>query len=194
MKKTTWSVLIILIMVFTASHVWAQESVKSSADKKKLTKSEKKKLKEEAEKADWEKYNQLIESRQFVFQATDIYTSSGTAPLDQKTNFFYVIGDDAVIQLTFMGLQSVPTSNGLGGITSEGKVTKFNLKADNFKKPIRVTITVKPLAGQGGGIHQLNLTIFGDGYAELLLSRNNTRLKGIVIPADEAKIHQGSTR
>ena len=51
MKKTTWSVLIILIMVFTASHVWAQESVKSSADKKKLTKSEKKKLKEEAEKA-----------------------------------------------------------------------------------------------------------------------------------------------
>ncbi|RLD43468.1 MAG: hypothetical protein DRI88_10820, partial [Bacteroidetes bacterium] len=92
MKKTTWSVLIILIMVFTASHVWAQESVKSSADKKKLTKSEKKKLKEEAEKADWEKYNQLIESRQFVFQATDIYTSSGTAPLDQKTNFFYVIG------------------------------------------------------------------------------------------------------
>ena len=178
-------------MSFVTCQSYGQEL--TTKDAKKLDKSEKKKMKEEAEKAEWEKAKTLVESKRVVFQATDLFTSNGTLPLDQKTNFFYVIDNDAVLQFSFIGLQSVPSPNGLGGITSEATVTKYKVTANNFKKPVRVEITVKPKAGQGTGIHQLSLTIFGDGYAELLLVNNGARLKGSIISPEDSRIFQGSS-
>ncbi len=191
MKKITLIFSLLLAMSFVTCQSYGQEL--TTKDAKKLDKSEKKKMKEEAEKAEWEKAKTLVESKRVVFQATDLFTSNGTLPLDQKTNFFYVIDNDAVLQFSFIGLQSVPSPNGLGGITSEATVTKYKVTANNFKKPVRVEITVKPKAGQGTGIHQLSLTIFGDGYAELLLVNNGARLKGSIISPEDSRIFQGSS-
>jgi len=191
MKKITLIFSLLLAMSFVTCQSYGQEL--TTKDAKKLDKSEKKKMKEEAEKAEWEKAKTLVESKRVVFQATDLFTSNGTLPLDQKTNFFYVIDNDAVLQFSFIGLQSVPSPNGLGGITSEATVTKYKVTANNFKKPVRVEITMKPKAGQGTGIHQLSLTIFGDGYAELLLVNNGARLKGSIIAPEDSRIFQGSS-
>ncbi len=194
MKTFVWIATLLLIVMLPELQLIAQESNTGDQEKKKLSKAEKKEMKEEQEKVDWEQAKKLVESKRFVFQSTDLFTSNGTVPLDAKTNFFYVIDDDAVLQFSFAGLQSVPTSNGLGGITSEAMVTKYEVSANNYKKPIKVAITVKPKAGQGTGIHQLSLVVYGGGYAELLLINNGARIKGSIISPEDSRIFEGSTR
>ena len=194
MKKIIYVFSLLLVVVLSFNQMYAQETDANTKDLKKLEKSEKKKIREEAERNEWEKARVLAESKRFVFQASEMFTSEGTIPLDQKTNFFYVIDNEAVIQFTFMGLQSVPNPNGLGGITTEGEVTKYEIKADNYKKPVRINLSMKPEAGQGRGIYQLSVTIFGDDYAELLLTNNGVRLKGIIIQPEDSRIFQGTAR
>ena len=79
----------------------------------------------------------MAETKRFVFTASELFTSEGSAPLNARINFFYVSGDEATLQFAFEGLQFIPNPNGLGGITSKGKVTKYTFKADNPKKPVQ---------------------------------------------------------
>ena len=170
----------------------AQNTQKSEQDKKKLEKEEKKKQKQEAELADFNKAKALAESQSFVFKATEMFTAEGSASLTPRTNFFYVKEDEATLQFAFEGLQYIPNPNGLGGFTSKGTVTKYTYKADNPKKPVSIQVTVKPKAGQGQGIHQLVVTIYGDGFAELLLQSSGIRVKGSIEPPEGAKIYEGT--
>jgi len=192
MKRIILSIALLGSFLILADDAFSQETQLSEKDKKKLEKEEKKKQKEAAELAEWNEAKAMAESKRFVFTANEMYTADGSISLDSRTNFFYVIGDDATLQFTFVGLQGIPNPNGLGGITSKGKVTKYNYKADNFKKPVTIEVTVNPLAGQGRGIHQMVVTIFGDGYAELLMPGNGARLKGRIVKPENSKIYEGT--
>ena len=194
MKRIILSITLLAAFLILASNVFAQETQLSNKDKKKLEKEEKKKQKDANELAEWNETKALAESRRFVFTATEMFTADGSISLDSRTNFFYVIGEDATLQFTFVGLQGEPNSNGLGGITLKGNVTKYNYKADNFKKPVTIEVMVKPRAGQGRGIHQMVLTIYGEGYAEMLMPDNGARLKGRILKPEDSKVYEGTEK
>jgi len=194
MKKIIILSSILISMLFISNGLITQESQQSERDKKKLTKENKKKEKQAAKLADFNKAKAMAEAKRFVFTASELYTSQGSAPLSARTNFFYVIGDEATLQFAFEGLQGIPNPNGLGGITSKGMVTKYNYKADNPNKPVSIQVTIQPLAGQGNGIQQVVVTIYGEGYAELLLQGSGTRVKGSVVTPEKSKIYEGTQR
>ena len=191
MKKILTISLFLSFMLFF-SGLMAQDTQQSVQDKKKLEKEEKKKQKQEADLADFNKVKTMAESQSFVFTAAEMFTAEGSASLNPRTNFFYVIGDEATLQFAFEGLQYIPNPNGLGGVTSKGTVTKYTYKADNPNKPVSIQVTVKPLAGQGQGIHQLVVTIYGDGYAELLMQSSGIRVKGSIERAEDSNIYEGT--
>ena len=192
MERIILSIALLGSFLILANDAFSQEPQLSEKDKKKLEKEEKKKQKEAVELAEWNEAKTMAESKRFVFTANEMYTADGSISLDSRTNFFYVIGDDATLQFTFIGLQGIPNPNGLGGITSKGRVTKYSYKADNYKKPVTIEVTVNPLAGQGRGIHQMVVTIFGEGYAELLMPGNGARLKGRIVKPEDSKIYEGT--
>lgn len=180
--------LILFVFIIGSQGVTAQES---SKEKKKQDKEARKKEKEERELADWNLSKQLAESRQFVFTADQINTGAGMTQVDSKVNFFVVNGENATFQFAFYQLQSIPNPNGLGGVTSDGKITRYKYTANNPKKPISVEVTVKPMAAQGSGVHNMVVNMLGDGYGELILPEGTTRLRGKIVPLSESKIIKG---
>ena len=188
------TVCITFSLLIVTNGLFAQEEQQSKQDNKKLEKEQKKQQKQETELAEFNLAKAMAESQSFVFTGSEMFTAEGSASLNARTNFFYVDKDEATLQFAFEGLQYIPNPNGLGGITSKGDVTKYTYKADNPKKPVSIQVTVKPLAGQGKGIHQMVVTIFGDDYAELLLQSSGIRVKGSIMKPEDSKIYEGTQR
>jgi hypothetical protein len=196
MKKTTWIIGLLLMVFLSGNYLVAQEVTTGNNQQKKLTRAEKKKLKEEAEKANWEKIVEMVKAKQFVFMASYFYTPNGNTMVNPSTNFFSVDRDNAVVQISFMNLEGVPTRNDIGGITAKCSVDKYtyDYDADDHNKPITIRVSARPLAGQGTGIYQLDLTIYSDGSGEMQMGRYNLRMNGRLSSPDNARIFQGNTR
>lgn len=187
MKRIILAFLVLMSIMAITDHLVAQETELSEKDTKKQAKAA-------AELDDFNEAKAMAESKRFVFVGSELYTAEGSVTLTSQTNFFYVVGDDATIQFTFQGMQYAPNPNGIGGVTAKGRVTKYEYKADKPKKPVTINVTVQPLAGQGSGIHQLAVTIYGEGNAELLMSSSGTRIKGTIVKPEDSKIYEGTQR
>ncbi|MEJ2593782.1 MAG: hypothetical protein P8100_01305 [bacterium] len=188
----TFSKLIFLSAILLISGLVTLQAQETGTDTKKKEKSDRKKQKEAEELADWESSRSMAEGRQFVFSATQLITNDGTADLDPKINFFYVMDDEAVIQF---GLDGVFIGgNGVGGVTSVGTIDKYIIKGENPKKPVQVELTVRPNPGQGAGIHNLVVKFFGEGFGEVFLNASGYRLKGQITTPDKAVIYEGNRR
>ena len=191
MKRIILSITL-LVSILIINDAFTQEQQLSKKDKKKLEKEEKKKQKEAAELVEWNEAKAIAESKRFVFTAFEVFTEGGSIALDERTNFFYVLGDDATLQTAVPVLENYPNPNGIGGVTTEGKVTSYKVKNKGPKKPISIQVAFKPLAGQGGGIHTFVVFIYGDGYAELQFPYRSTRLKGNIRKPENSKIYKGT--
>ena len=162
----------------------------SNADKKKQEKADRKKQKEEKNLSDWNESLSMASDKQFVFNASHLYTSDGSVGLNPKINFFYVLHDYAVIQFGFEGV--FIGGNGVGGITVEGNIVSYKISGDNPKKPVHVELTMRPKVGQGMGVYNIAVKFYGDGYGELLLNSSGLRLQGQITTPDKAYIHEGN--
>lgn len=186
------NILILTLSFFMATVftpvLFAQESKSESS--KKQEKANKKKQKEEKQLAEWEKYKQMANDQEFVFRASQLFLKDGSASLDPRINFFYVVDEYAVIQFAFDGL--VIGGNGVGGITVEGKVEAYKVMAENPKKPVQVNLTVIPRVGQGVGVYDLVIKFYGDDYGELLINSNGYRLNGQIESVEDANIYEGN--
>ncbi len=196
MKKIQWIIGLLLMVFLSGNTLVAQEVTTGDNQQKKLTRAEKKKLKEEADKASWANIVQMVKTKQFVFKASYFYTPDGNTMVNPSTNFLSVNNDNAVLQISFMNLEGVPTRNDIGGITARCSVDKYtyDYDEDNYEKPITIRVTARPLAGQGTGVYQLDLTIYNDGSGEMQMGRYNLRMSGHLVSLDKAKIFQGNSR
>jgi hypothetical protein len=192
MKTLRWIIGLLLIVFLTGNQVFAQDT--GLQKKQKLTRAEKKQLKEEAAKADWEKIVEMAKTKQFVFEANYLYSNDGNVTLNPTTNFLLVNGDDAVLQISLMNLEGVPTRNDIGGITAKCTVVKYSYHADDYKKPVTISVTARPLAGQGSGVYQLDLTVYSDGSGDMQMGRYNLRMNGSLKSLEKSKVFQGNTR
>jgi len=127
MKKLILTLVIFLLGTIT----YAQEEAMEQAEKSKKELRAKKKATKKVERqaADAEalvKSNALLASKQWVLEATRVYNKSGRSfNLDPNINFVSIQEKDGVVQLSFTGLVGW---NGIGGITLEGNVTRYEFK------------------------------------------------------------------
>lgn len=86
----------------------------------------------------------MVENKRWVLEANQLIGKQGqTLNLISNVNFVFLIGDVGIVQLSFPNATG-PGFNDIGGVTIEGKVTKYEYKR----------------RGNGG---VLTATIFGSG-------------------------------
>ena len=130
MKKLMFTLFLMLLGII----VFAQEEEMEQVEKTKKEMRAEKKADKKAERkaADAEallKSNSLLVSKQWVLEATRVYGKSGRSfNLDPNINFVSIQEKDGVVQLSFSGLVGW---NGIGGITIEGNVTRYEVKEPN---------------------------------------------------------------
>lgn len=133
-----------------------------------------------------------IRNKDFVLQVDNVTFQSGnTIFVDSSTNFIYVKGNRAVVQISPSNFTSGP--NGLGGVTVDGLLSGYQISVDK-KGRINLTYNVS-----GIGINaQIEVYIVpGSTNAQATIYPNfNSRtlwLSGTVVPYSNAGIMEGSS-
>ncbi len=114
-------------LMFSVNSGFSQE-INETLDKKtrkKYEKKEKKRQKEEEQQKAKENLKTLLEEKRFVLEANNLSGRSGMqVPVSPTINFFAVDSTSAMLQVgSFRGLGY----NGVGGITDEGKITRYEI-------------------------------------------------------------------
>jgi len=183
-----------LVLIFTLSFVvgyaFAQE-IDETLDKKtqkKYEKQEKKKQKEEeAEKAK-EELNEMIDNRSFVLEANNLSGRSGAqVPVVPSLNFFAIDSSTAVLQI---GSVSGIGYNGVGGVTDEARVTRYEKTETKGGYSVKIYATS----------HLTSYTIFlsasplGTSTARVTgLSGGVINFHGKIVPMSESIVYKGIT-
>ena len=175
------SVIVLFLVAFLSGNtLFAQE---------KLTRKEKKEKERIEREAKKQELLSLINSRQFVLEASRVQDKEGKVlTLTPLINFLIVQGDTETLQF---GLEGQLGWNGLGGITLEGKINGFTVKEGKPGKYFNVTIRV---AGAGMYSHQF-LTVYPDGRAEMEVSGDRGgrfTFYGKIKPLSDARIYRST--
>lgn len=114
--------LSLVFALFIITAVNAQEN----NTKSKLTRKEKKELQKKQEIQDERMLADIIENRRFVLEATVMYDKYGQQiRVNRMINFVAVDSTSAAFQF---GSASSVGVNGLGGVTIDGNITKYDVK------------------------------------------------------------------
>ncbi len=164
--------------------------------RKEQRKLEKQKRKEERQKKDAVSrkfYAHLIQSKNFVFQATRLYGPDGSFfSVSPTLNFVAIKNNEIVLQFAFQG---VIGWNGVGGITAEGflKGFKFN-PGKNSHQAMTVSSRIQP-KGPGGSPY-FTMTVGDDGSTEISVTLENgqmIRMGGQLYSPSQASVYKGQT-
>ncbi len=178
----------IIVLLFLGLGVMAQES---KADRKAEKKARKEAKRQEA-KENTARLIGIVESRQFVLQATTLYDRYGNSlVLNSNLNFVGFDGEYSTIQLSFAGLVGW---NGVGGVTIDGRITKMEVrtKAEDIGFTINAAVQNK-----GGGLTTMLFRVNADGNARVDMNGNfgeKLSFQGFIVPLNESTIYKGTPR
>lgn len=133
-----------------------------------------------------------VQNRDFVLQINSITFPNGrTVLVTSTTNFIYVKGDRAVVQISPSDF--APGPNGVGGVTVDGAISSYKMITDN-KGRLNLSYNVS-----GIGINaQIEVFIVpGTTTAQAAVypnfNSNTIWVSGTIIPYDNANIFEGSS-
>ncbi len=164
-------------------------------DSKDLTKEEKKamrKAKKEEDKRKREEalieFEKYAEMREWVVEAHTVFDKQGQSyQMDPNINFVGVDKDETTVQLSFTGLMGW---NGVGGVTLEGKIGKYEHSNDG--KSLNITISAM---GSGLGVVDIFMTVTGDGNGRATVSGNwgeRITFQGKFVSLEESTVYKGT--
>jgi hypothetical protein len=190
MKKLFIFLLLIVCIFYTG---YAQTE---NPDSKNLTKEEKKamrKAKKEEDKRKREEalieFEKYAEMREWVVEAHTVFDKQGQSyQMDPNINFVSVNKDETTIQLSFTGLMGW---NGVGGVTLEGKIGKYEYSVDG--KSLNITMSAM---GSGLGVVDIFMIVSGDGNGRATVSGNwgdRITFQGRFVSLEESTVYKGTT-
>ena len=183
---------ILMIAVFLAVNIYPQ--TEQNVDRKTARKMarEQRKLQDEINSQVTARLvDSLVQNRNFIIEAEYLGDQTGLRiVVDHKINFIIVDSSDIVIQYGSTGV--LIGYNGLGGITTEGNITKFEVTKTGRNDE---SYSIKISAMTTLGIYDIFMYISPDGNASATVG-SNTRGKliyyGNIIPVQGARIYKGS--
>ncbi len=189
--KAIMSIIIFVILYTVPIKLSAQADVLSSKEQKKLEKQKRQAEKEEKRIQKQAVVDFMIKSRRFVLEADYIDNNKGPRiPVNKMTNFIKVDSTSAVLQL---GYSSTMGHNGVGGVTAEGDIQKFNIDTTNKKNYTNYSINMT--VATSIGIYDVIMFISGSGYATANvsgISYGKLNYTGDVVPLSKSGVYQGS--
>ena len=183
----------IVLAAFLTVHAYAQEEQRVDSKTAKKIAKEQRKLQEQIQAESMSRLvDSLVNDRNFILEANYLSNQSGRRVIvDEKINFIIVDSTDIIIQYGSLGSPMIGY-NGLGGVTTDGNITKFEVaKTGRNKDQYSIQITAMTTLG----IYDVFLYISPDGNATATIG-GNTRGKlvyyGNIIPVKGSRIYKGS--
>ena len=144
--------------------------------------------KAEAEKK-FRRMEQILENREFVLEADYLSNQYGSrVPVTSTLNFIKVDSTAGVIQI---GSNSGMGYNGVGGITADGNITKYDLDINEKRKTFFIQMTVMTSIGT----YDVSMSVGPDGYANATLSgmrRGRLNYTGSIVPLQATRTFEGT--
>lgn len=164
-------------------------------DSKNLTKEEKKAMRKAKKEEDKRKrkealieFEKYAEMREWVVEAHTVFDKQGQSyQMDPNINFVGVDKDETTVQLSFTGLMGW---NGVGGVTLEGKIGKYEYSNDG--KSLNITMSAM---GSGLGVVDIFMTVTGDGNGRATVSGNwgeRITFQGKFVSLEESTVYKGT--
>ena len=176
--------LIIIALFLTFSY-----QVQAQNSEKKLSRKERKELKNKEEEQTKKHISKLVESLHFVFEANEIIDRTGKAyNADATINFVALDSNKMVFQLGSAMLIGI---NGIGGITIEGTVTSS--KTTKTEKNGYYYIVLK--VSTTSGFYEIQMDISPMGFATVKVTTSGYKkivYKGNIVSFENSNIYQGT--
>lgn len=132
----------------------------------------------------------MVHNQQFVLEADFIAGRTGSRyPVNSTLNFILLDSSDAVIQI---GSNSGIGYNGVGGITIEGHVTKYELIEKQNKRGTSYSITMYVMSSLG--TYDIQLWVSQSGNADAIIRGNfsgSVTYSGRLVPLEQSRIYKG---
>lgn len=174
---------ILLIFAISVSTIFAQQKDSNS----KMSRKEKRKA--ELEKQ-YEYTKEILENRNFVLESDFIQNRYGhRTSVSSSINFVKVNSSEAVIQI---GSDHRMGFNGVGGVTTKGNITNWEMDANEKKKVFRITMTVMTNIGT----YDLHFNINPHRQATARLSgmqAGGITFDGDIVALNESAVYEGQS-
>ena len=172
--------IIIIIALFLMSGLSAQERSKNKETKEEKT------VRIESE---YQSLAQIIVDKQFILQADYRSNKYGyRLPVPSTLNFIMVDSAIAVIQT---GSNTRVGFNGVGGITAEGRISKWKVVKDIKRKSFLITMNVSTSLGY----YDIFINVSASGNASATISGTTSGkliYHGRLLSFPESRVFQGS--
>lgn len=138
----------------------------------------------------------ILNSRQFVLEASKITAKSGNlGPSSRKLCFIMIDSSKIVVQWI-----ANCDNNGLGGMTIKGDITNFNISRSEIKKETLHVVNLDCTLDEGRVKSNITMDIFTANHAEATLKNVTTSIfvpelmnfKGSITPLELSNIQIGS--
>ena len=138
--------------------------------------------------AKYAKIKQMLETHDFVLEADFLANQMGDRiPVTSNLNFISVDSTHAVIQI---GRTTGIGYNGVGGVTAEGSIGRYDLKLDNKHNSFYLSFNVTTILGN----YDINMTVSGDGYSNATLTGiwgGQLTYSGYLVPIEDSRVYKG---
>ena len=185
MKK----IVVILVALLLSVPAWNQGL--SKKDQKKLAKELKKEQKAEEAALKALVVKSMVEKASFVLEANQLRGKGGTLITVSSTiNFIASDSISGVIQVGNDG--GAMGSNGLGGVTVEGRITNYQYTHNPKKGTYAVSYMLKSVTGN----YDVRMNVFGEGRADAIISSNwpgRINYVGYLVPPSLSKVFKGTS-
>lgn len=182
---------VLLSLLFFTGISFAQEEQVYTRKELKTIKKEERKAQQKARDEENRKLTDLmLKSHRFVLEADYLSNGKGQRMLVQSNlNFIAIDSIEATIQLARV---SGVGYNGVGGITVDGRVTKYDLKVIQGKKDSSYTLTVFIMTSLG--TYDITFMISSTGTTDATIRGTTTgqiRYNGHLVPIGVSRVYKG---
>ena len=178
------TVVIIIVVLFLANGLSAQENTPQN-ESSKSTKASKKEQQEAALTQQFREKAALVESKRFVLEADFLINKAGEQiSVSSVLNFIMVDSNMAVIQVgNTVGLGP----NGSGGLTAKGKITSWDVDKNEKKNSINVRMNVNTSIG----FYSVSMFIPAGNNTTAKLSPATLDFVGKLVPLEMSSVYEG---
>ena len=173
--------VVFFALIVSASILFAQGNDENAV----LTKKEKRNA---ALEKDFQQTKAMLENKDFVLEADYLQDRYGNRVLVNSTiNFVAVDSTEATIQI---GSNFRIGPNGVGGVTAQGNINKWELTEDTKRKAFTLRMNVMTTIG----IYDLfiNIAASGKGTATLTgMSSGSLKFDGDLVPWEKSSVYVG---
>jgi hypothetical protein len=185
--------IFLLIFIFSAVTLSAQyetgEQVMTKKEQREMAREYKNAQRlAEAERA-LNRTDSMINQHRFVLEADYISGRNGSRySVSSNLNFIMVDSSEAILQI---GSSSGLGYNGVGGITVQGSVTKYEISKRVGKKGISYTISLFIMSSLG--MYDIMISVAGSGNADAAVRGNTSGVlnySGRLVPLNESRVYK----